>query len=249
MRHYEILASGTVPYFSGLETAPRTVLSWLPKQLILKAMSLPGVSSEIGGKINHDTFSRSAYYEVACQLLEYTRNYLTTKAVARYVLQTMGKPNARNVLILSGKQNPDYMRDMLVHGMRTLLGEGAIEYPAFDFMYDYPDEVPTRNLGNKDLYGRGFTYAHRLPNIDIDRSNLLHRIRRHDFDVIIYGCAEGQLPFLDGVLGTYSASEIALINGQDWADWYEFTVPDHATRLLLGKATYFFREMPDQCPK
>ena len=30
------------------------------------------------------------YYQSACQLLEYTRRYLTTKAMASYVLQTMG---------------------------------------------------------------------------------------------------------------------------------------------------------------
>lgn len=63
------------------------------------------------------------------------------------------------------------MRDLLVHGMRALLGEGAVELPSIDFMYEYPAGTAQKDLGNPKLYGQGFTYAHRLENVHIDHTN------------------------------------------------------------------------------
>jgi hypothetical protein len=42
MRHYEILASGSLPFFPGLEASPVGVMTFLPKELLLKARSMPG---------------------------------------------------------------------------------------------------------------------------------------------------------------------------------------------------------------
>ena len=84
LRHYEILASGALPYFSDLADAPPTVLSFLPKRLILEGMRLLGVDV-YHQRIDHTTFPSDKYYEIACKSLEYTRRYLTTKMVAKYL--------------------------------------------------------------------------------------------------------------------------------------------------------------------
>lgn len=248
MRHYEILASGTVPYFKNLHKAPRTVLSLLPKALIEEGMRIPGVNAT---HIDHSTFDYAAYYSVACRILDYTRQYLSTKSIARHILEVMGKSNARHVLLLSGKQKTaeaDYMRDMLVHGMRDLLGDGAVDVPAYEFMYEYPNGIPPQKLMKDTLYGKGFSYAHRLPYIEINRDNLTTRIAAREFDVIIYGCTQNSLPYLDAVLAHYDPSSIAIVNGEDWHGWKRIQNPEHPQYRLFNKAVHFVRELPDQCP-
>lgn len=66
-------------------------------------------------------FDEEAYYDKACQLLEYTRRHLTTSAMARYLLEAMGMPGARSVLLLNDLQVfPDYQADTLIIGMRQV---------------------------------------------------------------------------------------------------------------------------------
>lgn len=249
MRHYEILASGTLPYFTDLSDAPSTVMSLLPKKLIFEGMTVAGVTK---GGIDHEAFDSIAYYSTACRALAYTRKYLTTKAVARYVLETMGKKNATKVLILTGKHREDYMRDLVVHGMRELLGPGALDVPAFDHMYDHPTDTPPLRVREKDakLWGRGFTYGHRLPRIHLDRDNIPQRIKSHEFDVVIYAGNERriELPHLDLVLAEYGPSAVAFIDGDDWWGWERVENPAEPRHRLLGRAFYFFRELPDHCP-
>jgi hypothetical protein len=151
MRHYEILASGSLPFFPDIENAPVGVMSSLPKELLLKARSLPGKALPFCVKclmlttlisttwcwpgiqdldIDLDVFDRKAYYELACRALEYTRSHLTTRAVASYVLEAMGVADARRVLMLSASgYDADYMRDTVMHGLRELKGLGFTEYP------------------------------------------------------------------------------------------------------------------------
>lgn len=247
LRHYEILASGALPFFPDLASAPPTVLSLLPKEMLLEGMMLPGVPSAIGEQINHEVFPREEYYTIACKALEYTRRYLTTKAIAQYVLDTMGQPQARKVLLLSSKDVVDYMRETIVHGMRDLLGAGAVEYPRMDYLYDYPTKTPPKGLGKGELYGQGYSYAHRLADSHIDRENLEERIRQREFDVIVYSCTAGAAPYLETVLENYNASSIAVINGEDSRDWKSFHDPGNMNQVLFGKAFHFFRELPTTC--
>lgn len=72
-------------------------------------------------------FDERAYYEKTCQLLEYTRRYLTVTAMASYVLETMGYPNVEaspskpKVLLIQGDWiYPDYQADLLTIGMRQV---------------------------------------------------------------------------------------------------------------------------------
>lgn len=246
MRHYEILASGAMPYFTDLHIAPHTVMSLLPRSLIMEGMRIRGVN---GTHIDHATFDYVAYSSVACRALEYTRRYLSTKAIAQYVLEVMGKPLAQSILLMSQKPDPDYMRDLLVHGMRELLGAGAVDVPAFDFMYETPAGEPPKQLNQgENLYGQGFSYAHRLPRIEVDRENLAARIAAREFDAVIYACVEGGLPYLEDVLAHYDASSIAIVNGEDWKWWTHIEHPDFSQNKLLGKAVHFVRELPDRCP-
>lgn len=72
MRHYEILGNYCVPYFD-LSNCPEQTLHVFPKKLIKKLQP---------------PMSKSNYYDLADELFDYTSKYLTTKALAEYVLGT-----------------------------------------------------------------------------------------------------------------------------------------------------------------
>jgi hypothetical protein len=75
MRHYEILGNNCVPYFIGLEDCPKNTLANLPKELLLEAKDLA---------IN---FNEQKYFSILNELFEYTKNNLTTKNLAKYVIE------------------------------------------------------------------------------------------------------------------------------------------------------------------
>ena len=72
MRHYEILAARCVPAFKDLEKCPDAVMSNFPKEQILEANEY-----SLNEKIHPN------YSELVNELVEYTKNNLTTEAVAR----------------------------------------------------------------------------------------------------------------------------------------------------------------------
>lgn len=74
MRHYEILGNYCLPYFVGLEDCPKNTLANLPKELLLEGRELAS------------NFDIKKYYNILDELFEYTKNNLTTKNIAKYIL-------------------------------------------------------------------------------------------------------------------------------------------------------------------
>jgi hypothetical protein len=74
MRHYEILANKCMPYFIDLESCPSQTLTNLPKELLLK------------GKKVAENFDDKEYFSILDEVFEYTIKNLTTKQLAKYVL-------------------------------------------------------------------------------------------------------------------------------------------------------------------
>lgn len=81
MRHYEILANGCIPYFPGIEKMPPTTMINFPKEIILETNRL----------YESHAFTDSLYDFYSNLLLSYTREYLTTRKLAEYVLSFCGK--------------------------------------------------------------------------------------------------------------------------------------------------------------
>jgi len=75
MRHYEILGNNCIPYFIDLESCPKQTLTNLPKDLLLEARYLA------------ENFEEQSYSIILNELFEYTKNHLTTKQLAKYVLE------------------------------------------------------------------------------------------------------------------------------------------------------------------
>jgi hypothetical protein len=74
MRHYEILGNNCIPYFIGLEDCPKNTLANLPKELLLEGRELA------------NNFDSQKYFLILDELFDYTKNNLTTKNIANYIL-------------------------------------------------------------------------------------------------------------------------------------------------------------------
>ena len=75
MRHYEILSNHCIPYFIDLEECPQYTLTNLPKELLLEAKDLT------------ENFDEQKYLSILNELFHYTKSHLTTKELAKYVLE------------------------------------------------------------------------------------------------------------------------------------------------------------------
>jgi hypothetical protein len=74
MRHYEILGNYCIPYFVGLEDCPKNTLANFPKELLLEGRELA------------KNFDEQKYFSILNELFDYTKNNLTTKNLANYIL-------------------------------------------------------------------------------------------------------------------------------------------------------------------
>ena len=89
--------------------------------------------------------------------------------------------SARPRVLFVRPPTEDYLADGLFHGLRTLLGANAVEYPKHEAMYtSYPAE---RKAG---LYGRGFTLYGLLDDIEVDREKPFERAVDGDFDLVVF---------------------------------------------------------------
>lgn len=103
LRHYEILASGAVPFFVGadaLSAAPLSMFAF-PRALVRAAATLPGVPSEAAVahalrtdgelRLNRSLFDVGAYCTLRARLLAHTESYLSTVTLAKYVLEQLSR--------------------------------------------------------------------------------------------------------------------------------------------------------------
>jgi hypothetical protein len=75
MRHYEILSNNCIPYFPDLENCHTNTLTNLPKLLLIEGRELA------------KNFNEKQYYNILNELFEFTKNNLTTKQLAKYVIE------------------------------------------------------------------------------------------------------------------------------------------------------------------
>lgn len=107
LRHYEILSQGCVPLFLDIAHIPTTTLIHFPKKQVERvldvAVKIKNYSKTMefeyhGCTIQNIDFFTDiqfnnpesyGYYDIANELLEYTRTYLTTEFTAKYVLDSI----------------------------------------------------------------------------------------------------------------------------------------------------------------
>lgn len=208
LRHYEILANGCIPYYKELINCPSKTMHNFPKSLVIKAMSLPGIDFE-NRNINFDIFPKEEYFRILEELLDYTRKFLTTSSLANYFLKEIKATTSSKILFISGDIYPDYQKSLLLQGLREVMGSKVIDFPKINHLY--------KNFTNKiKLYGNGFTYSRHLEDDEnIDRNNIIKRIKNKEFDYIVYSSAHRGLSGWNDINKIYSPDRIVLICGED----------------------------------
>ena len=97
LRHYEIMANGCIPIFTDIELCPRNTLTNLPKTILqdVKRLNFLKLPKDVFGKddidpnykyINTNEFRSGLCNVIADLVLNYTRNRLTTEALADYFI-------------------------------------------------------------------------------------------------------------------------------------------------------------------
>ena len=89
-RHYEIMASGAVPIFHGIEQCPANTCTTLPKDLLL---AVNGLIAENGVEWFTTEPGLTVYQELQQQIFDHFLNNCTSEATAKYVLDTHNQQN------------------------------------------------------------------------------------------------------------------------------------------------------------
>ncbi len=265
LRHLEIVAAGSLPLFINITHCPNHTLVLHPKNVYRLILDMPGLAISAtkeatgGGSTATMNFERleydlarldkSLYSVISAAMLQYTRNVLSTTALASYVLDTMlgyskghlfsAKP--KQVLYLSHEDHDldkgDYLTDQLLHGLKKLLGEAAVvDFPRRDCLYKPAVDLNTTDYlrHKKKLYGNGFSWGLTLDaflgtserDMNVIRDNVVNR--RYDMVILGSGHRDGwaaKLHFWDLVCKHYNPLEVGWVDGSD----------NHPSRKMLLK--------------
>lgn len=117
------------------------------------------------------------------------------------------------ILFVTGAKRPDYLNDLVFHGLYSLFGNDVVDSNCLEYMYR--SHTPPRV--QRKLYGRGFTVYATIERDDIDRSDLQRKIETRFFDLVIYGSVQRCVDHLEAVLAAYPRDQIVLLDGEDAA--------------------------------
>ena len=116
LRHTEILASGSLPLFVDIAQSPNQTLSAHPKELYKLLLNYPGLQMVSSRRdrmtmqferleFDHNNLDKKLFMATVSAMLQYTRNVLSTKAMASFVLETISKEQAAATIISSSSSS------------------------------------------------------------------------------------------------------------------------------------------------
>lgn len=132
-RHMEILLSGSVPLMFDINECPKYTMFNYPKKALSKVLELPGLILPTYEKVTEpwfnrynmistpsitNEFSESKYNELSNYLFSYSKKYLTTDVLVKYIRQITGVQKDK-CFIMHGYNNngletgPDYLADQI----------------------------------------------------------------------------------------------------------------------------------------
>jgi hypothetical protein len=134
------------------------------------------------------------------------------------------------VLFVNKFESPDYLNDMIYHG---LLGSPGV----FVYESSWPGYMLKGYPNPETLYGKGFTLYARMTHTPrvCPEWTIKEKIADKYYDYVVYGSVTRCVDFLDLVLKVYSKDRIVFLDGEDW--------PAIARPALVDCGVYFKREL------
>lgn len=231
MRHYEIIANGCIPYFPNLEDCPVNTMALMPKDLMLEGNAM---YIKFSKSIELTEGDLEEYNTLNLKLLNFLKDKLTTRAMAKYVLDRTEFTEVKSVLFISGNLYPDYLRCLMLHGFKELFGAKCHDFPKVSHMYK------GENIDYTRLYGMGMSYSNTLEQDLHDSSNdtsIIVDIKNKKYDIVVFGSYHRGVPLYNVVSETYKPNEIILLCGEDI---HECT---YKSLFMLRGNHLFIREM------
>lgn len=202
---------------------------------------------------NKDKFDYEWYWKSARQFLKYTQKYLTTEAMAAYVLKSMGVENAKHVLILT-RSAWDNLHQAFITGLdglgikMTIVQEnddekfaGCFRHPSNRMISSSSVANLRGDIGRGGLHGNGVPWANRMRN-KVHRyvkrvSDIVDQIEFEElYDAAIFTYfAEGAFPLgLVMDLKAHTNGKVAVLDHDD-------SMGDpRRDSIYLAKEVYFF---------
>jgi hypothetical protein len=252
-RNLEILAAGSVPFFCGLSSLPRTgTLKSLPLQFMSMVTKYPGVRAKCwphklaaGFPIASESFNSTQYERVVRKLLDFTRQYQVSSHLAKYVLSATSLQRLpKHVLVLWASHYTIFLTS-LINGLRNL-GVTVEDIPRRDEVYRGPG-CPEAQA---KTYAKGwFFFCRTEESPGLYRDSIEDRIRRREFDVVFISVTDTltyfmknprkDIPFFDAIVESYPRDRVVTIND---ADLIRPMQADVAHKLMHNMSLYFKRE-------
>jgi len=215
LRHYEIIANGCIPYFPNIENCPENTMALLPKDLIKE-----------GNKLYEKIIKNNELKEedknkcniLIKELINYTKENLTCKKMAEYILKKTKNENIKKILYLSGDPDPDYLKSLTLIGLKQLIGFNCHDYPKNTHIYKNQD------IEYNKLYGKGFSYSNILDEIFYNNEydeTIVKDITNKNYDLIIYSSYTKGIPYYNLIKEIYEPNKIIMLFGEDELNNYK----------------------------
>jgi len=214
-RHVEILAAGAIPWMVDADRIPGFSMVHYPKHAMTK---IAHVMSHSPGTPTSSTVQ---------QFRSHLERHLTSRAMARYLLESAGLMDARRILFVD-EQHPaasDYQSTLTLIGLKQLRGQDV--EPMFPAPWVYQDFQGSTS----HLYGRGFGYVRSVsPQARTSReeswaSRRIDPIDPADFDAVVVGSISRNRDLAMRLLEVAPARATVWVHGEDLpptkqeADW------------------------------
>ena len=134
------------------------------------------------------------------------------------------------ILYISGADGPDYLCDMIFHGLRSLLGPDVVDPNRLWYLYASEFGPAGRRL--EDLSGKGFSLYGLLADLNPDRDDIPAKIQSHYYDLIIFGSIHRCIEYAPVVHACYAPQDIIFLDGEDEPEILNY----------LDQGIYFKRE-------
>lgn len=255
-RHHEIISSTSLPYFEDIDAIPNHTMPFIPRTLLQQAKALADSVAvkfdEFGRPVSLDvTLSFMAKYSnLSCCYQQYSKKYLTSEFLARYVLKVTGHEHAKKVLfIIPTTSWKDYLTSALLHGLKHVLGpDNVVDYPQKAIYYEVPPYATAyESIQSQTTHGLGYTVTHRLHNYEsVPRKLIDSDIRNKSYDLVIYNEVQRMhgLAGIENIQAIYGPEDIVLIDGDDYSSGsFMMEVDNQNVNGYNNNVNYHWKEM------